>query len=840
MYRSIHFEHGHLTGNIPKYLRKHDVVYHSPAYKTCEGFPVGNGCFGGMIYHSDRSIRWMQNHTDALDFGPDGNFQAWAGESEEINTAPVSCGEISISDGMPSFEWVYLTEYEARLNLAEGCAELMSSTPFSNWKCRAFAVQDPCVTVFEAEASSEEPIERTVRLEKWSSPNFLHYYEQIVPDHSKNLDNIEAGTKDGCVYLHQHLRGTDYILAAKLVGEPCSAEIENSHSCYFTLPRSTKHRFTIFTTSVVCQSGTAGLDEALSNLNRAEQVYPALFETHRQNWADFWGKSFLSLPDDDYLENLYYINLYQLNSCSRGKYPITFAGLWNTYKDSRNWGHFYHWNHQQTYWGLDACGHGELEENYLDYRYNMLKNACEDAKKEFESSGAFFSDVSNLNGFNALEPDTVRNFTVGPQIAMDFYRHFQYTQDFTFLLEKVYPVMTACADFYCHHLKKEEDGFYRISGGSSCYESYWNNRETITDRAMIPALLGALLKIRDAVNLDAEKADLYQDILEHLYPIPTLETEHDGKSLEIFADGVKWNGETMQYAEGVYPLSAFPGSQLAMVYPSGAISLKDRGTDVFRTAVDTARVVFDRDGYQSGPMGCCGHAPLPQVAARLGMGKDAYRLLYRYISQYQPFPNGLTHFQNIAGDAQWPAEGFHPRVLNPNETTQWERIHEKNFGSRTFIPSDIFLHCYFESAGNIMAGLHEMLLQSCDGVLRVFPAVPEKFSAVFTLWAEGAFRVTSERKGGDIRYVFIESTVSGLCSLQLPWQEPVCFTCGGTEAAYTILGDVISFETVSGKGYLLERSQFPIANYYKDTISGTPNDKMKKLGNNTLGKAKIF
>lgn len=840
MYRSIHFENGRLAGSVMNYLRKHDVVYHSPAYKAKEGLPIANGCFGGMLYHSEHSVRWMQNHTDAIDFAPGGHFHAWAGESEEINTAPVSCGEISISDGMPSFEWVYLTDYEARLNLADGCAELKSSTPFSSWKCRAFAVQEPCVTVFEAEASSDEPVERTVRLEKWSSPNFFHYYEQIVPDHSKNLNNIEAGTKDSCIYLHQHLRGTDYILAAKLAGESCRAEIENSHSCRFVLPRAAKHRFVFFTTAVVCQGGVAGLDEALANLKKAEQAQSALFKTHCRSWAEFWEKSFLSLPDDDYLENLYYVNLYQLNSSSRGKYPITFAGLWNTYKDARNWGHFYHWNHQQTYWGLDACGHGELEENYLAYRFNMLKNACDDAKKEFKSLGAFYSDVSNLNGFNALEPDTVRNFTVGPQIALDFYRHFRYTQDFRFLLEVAYPVMAACADFYCHHLKKEKDGFYRINGGSSCYESYWNNRETITDRAMIPALFGALLKVRNLVSLDSEKASLYQDILDHIYPIPALETKHDGEIKKIFADGIKWNGETMQYAEGVYPLSAFPGSQLAMVYPSGAVSLKDSGTDLFQTAVNTARVVFDRDGYQSGPMGCCGHAPLPQVAARLGMGEDTYRLLYRYVSQYQPFPNGLTHFQNIEGDAQWPAEGFHPRILEPGEATQWEKIHERNFGRRTFIPSDVFLHCYFEPAGNITAGLNEMLLQSCDGVLRVFPAVPKKFSAVFTLWAEGAFRVTSERKDSDIRFVFIESTAGGSCCLQLPWQEPIRFTCERAEVAYEIRNGILHFETAAGKGYLLERSQFPVANYYIDTLTGTPNPGMKKLGSNTLGKAKIY
>lgn len=840
MYHSVHFDGSQLTGDTLQYLRKHDVVYHSPAYKASEGFPLGNGCFGGMLYHTDRSIQWMQNHTDVIDFGPDGNFQAWAGESEEINTAPVSCGEITISDGMPSFEWIYLKDYEARLNLSEGLVDLQSSTAFSSWKCRAYVAQTPCVSVLQVEACAEQPVERTILFEKWSSPNFFHYYEQIVGKQDKNLNNIDAGIKSGCVYLHQHLRGTDYILAAKLVGEPHGAEVLNTHSCRITLPRSKKHQFKLLTTTVFSNGGEASLDEAISNLNSAEKDISSVFKAHQKAWKQFWGKSFLSLPDDDYLENLYYINLYQLNSCSRGKFPITFAGLWNTYRDSRNWGHFYHWNHQQTYWGLDAAGHWELEENYLNYRFNMLKNASEDAKKVFRSPGAFYSDITNLNGYNALEPDAIRNFTVGPQIAMDFYRHYLYTGDQKFLLEKAYPVMRACADFYCNFLKKEDDEIYRISGGSSCYESYWNNRETVTDRAMIPALLGALLFLQGDVGLEPETAEKYQDILNNLYPAPTLEVMHNGEKMKIFADGVKWDGSTMDYAEGVYPLSAFPGSQISMIYPAGTVSLKDRSTEIFHIAANTARVVFDRDGYQTGPMGCCGHTPLPQVAARLGMGDDAFKLLHHYVSKYQPFPNGLTHFQNISGDSQWPSKGFHPRIIQTEDTTQWEKIHEKDFGHRTFIPCDIFLHCYFETAGNIMAGLHEMLLQSCDGILRVFPAVPKSYSAIFSLWAAGTFKVTSEKNGEDVRYISIHSVKGHPCCLKLPWQEQISLSCGENPVAFTIQNGLLQFETVSGKDYLIVRSRFPLANYYHNRITGIPNPGMKLFENNTLGKERVF
>lgn len=53
--------------------------------------------------------------------------------------------------------------------------------------------------------------------------------------------------------------------------------------------------------------------------------------------------------------------------------------------------------------------------------------------------GAFYSDISNLNGFQAIEPDTVRNLSVGAQIALDFYRRVRYQPDEVFLRERALP-----------------------------------------------------------------------------------------------------------------------------------------------------------------------------------------------------------------------------------------------------------------------------------------------------------------------------------------------------------------------------------------------------------------
>lgn len=38
------------------YLSKHDIVYFSPTQLEAEGFPMGNGNMGGMIWNHDNGI----------------------------------------------------------------------------------------------------------------------------------------------------------------------------------------------------------------------------------------------------------------------------------------------------------------------------------------------------------------------------------------------------------------------------------------------------------------------------------------------------------------------------------------------------------------------------------------------------------------------------------------------------------------------------------------------------------------------------------------------------------------------------------------------------------------
>jgi len=79
----------------------------------------------------------------------------------------------------------------------------------------------------------------------------------------------------------------------------------------------------------------------------------------------------------------------------------------------------------------------------------------------------------------------------------------------------------------------------------------------------------------------------------------------------------------------------------------------------------------------------------------------------------------------------------------------------------------------FTLEGNFAASqaVHEMLLQSWGGRIRIFPAIPEKWQDVSfnQLRAEGGFLVSAERKGGKTVTVTITSTFDQLLRLVNPF-----------------------------------------------------------------------
>ncbi len=92
--------------------------------------------------------------------------------------------------------------------------------------------------------------------------------------------------------------------------------------------------------------------------------------------------------------------------------------------------------------------------------------------------------------------------------------------------------------------------------------------------------------------------------------------------------------------------------------------------------------------------------------------------------------------------------------------------------------------------------VNEMLLQSHEGVIRLFPCWPSEMDASFgTLRAVGAFLVSAELKGGVISGVTIFSEKGQDCAIVNPWPDKKVLVVRNGKEAETLSGGRFTIKT---------------------------------------------
>ena len=88
----------------------------APTQLEAEGFPMGNGDIGGMVWNHDNGIELQINKSDL-----------WTkAQPEEYGMSLLRhAARLKIDFGAPVFSWVHLEEFEGRLSLAK-CREYIS------------------------------------------------------------------------------------------------------------------------------------------------------------------------------------------------------------------------------------------------------------------------------------------------------------------------------------------------------------------------------------------------------------------------------------------------------------------------------------------------------------------------------------------------------------------------------------------------------------------------------------------------------------------------------------------------------------------------------------------
>jgi len=812
----------------PDYLSRHDIVFHTPAYEGFEGFPLGNGDLGGMVWNTSNGIEVQINKNDLFD------------QSHEESRSTLRGGaRLNIDFGAPGFDWIYLDDFDGRLSLQHAEVSLNAKTPFMENSVCSWVAPGKNVWCFQLKSKCTELLKDgtkiRISLERLGSRAFPGWYGYFSKDTKSGLGNTKTQIIGNDLVLEESFHGLDFSVACRVLGEETVPEVISSKRLELnSINQHSDRDITLIVSMVTSNESENPTKSAVKLLDGFEsQPIQQEKELHRQWWMNFWQKSFVHL-ENDYIENIYYLRRYLMASSSRGKFPVVFnGGIWTWNHDVRNWVTPHHWNTQQQYWGLCAQNDCELMLPYLNTYFSLMPKAEEHAKKRGVENAILWAEPHDFFGSMTFweRGDMLNNFTPASQIAGLFWEYFQFTSDTTFLAQKAYPFMKKAAEFYVQKLQWNSLKNEYFIFPSQPYENPRSNnlRNPITDRNVIISNFTNCIHAAKILQTDDKKIEKWEYILNHLWPIPYQTVPEAG---EVIAHAWYTNGTIFPKIEERGKWLSHMSASTSSVFPANLIGIDQKNTREFNAMVNMIN-------HRSPAVNAI--SPEPIVAARLGMGNNVLNMMQNGIRRLQHFPQGL--FYNI--DHWYNLSLYMDSLKTPDITAQRDYIYDERSHYPNKLPAKPFIQCGLETQSIYGAAINEMLLQSNEGKIRVFPAVPDNWATSFTLLARGAFVVSSERKtDGTIPGVFVESQKGNVCSLVNPWPgheiSVVCLNEPEKKIKFkAVEKDVIVFKTFLGQDYLIVpkgKGEKLKQTFYESS----PNQSPKKFYEAELGKGRNF
>ena len=465
---------------------------------------------------------------------------------------------------------------------------------------------------------------------------------------------------------------------------------------------------------------------ARARLERAlARGYAAAFRSHREWWTRYWAtSSSVTVPDSALQAHLDFVQYLYGAGARNGTPPIPLQGVWTADGNSLPpWKGDLHndLNTQTTYLAAHAAGADDAMRGWLEFNWRLLPSYRRFAREFYGVDGAAVPGVMALDGQPlggwaqySLSP------TMGLWVAQSFHLHWRYTMDRRFLRDRAYPFVADVGRATTALLQRGSDGRLRLPLSTSP-EIFDNSL-----RAWLPGMSNFDLSLLHWVYgaLD-EMATVLGD------SVAARQWRATGAALEpLVVDSATG---ALPFAAGLpYDASHRHFSHAMAIHPLGLLTIENtRDSVVVQRSLDQL-AQFGSDwwvGYS--------FAWYSAMLARAGRGEEALRQLETYRRAFI--------LRN----------GFH---ANGDQTAG---------GLSKFRYRPVTLE------GNFLAlhAAHEMLLQGWGGVIRVFPAVSERWRDVSfrDLRAEGGFRVSATRAAGLTVRVRIESAVDGPLHLRDPF-----------------------------------------------------------------------
>lgn len=495
---------------------------------------------------------------------------------------------------------------------------------------------------------------------------------------------------------------------------------------------------------------------------------------HKAEWQKFWQGGTVCLPDK-FIENLWHVNLYTL-ACASGKGAKLFEqacglnGLWDVRSPSL-WGSMWYWdvNIQAAFAPVFTANHTALGAVFCNALVSYTDLACQ-----------YTQQMYGQKGWAADFPHPLFN-CIAPWCAQMLWWQYEYTGDMDFLRSRAFPVFLKIAEAlpaitkYC----EEKDEYYFWPDISP--EQGPITKNSVITLASVKYFLRFALKAAEILGEENKVPPFCQKLLAKY---PDYPKSQNGQRLRDSHDAPDdlW----LRHPSVMMP-----------VYPAGEYT-QNSPEDKQALAKNTLEYAV-----QNTERGVFGFGWLACAAARLGLGQDALHVLCHRGVDLMFTSNGLGH-----------------------EETE-------RFINFCAISKRAFYHpAMMESTGGLVASVNEMLLQSGDGIIHPFAAVPngkiqahpesgfnlpdmaERFPqeekwenlSFNNFLAKGGFVVSAAMQNGQVERVSLKSRLGGTAKLRGIPEEFAVYVKNGEgwqEHPFGKENGILDFTTAPQNDYLL-------------------------------------
>ena len=475
---------------------------------------------------------------------------------------------------------------------------------------------------------------------------------------------------------------------------------------------------------------------------------------HAGWWSGFWSKSAVSVPDIT-IEKQYYLELYKMGSVARNNTPpISLQAVWTA--DNGNlppWKGDIHndLNTQLSYWPFYAGNHLEEAKSFTNWLWKVKEQNKKWTKNYFEIDGLNVPGVTTISGKEmggwiqySMSPTTVA------WLARHFYWQWKYSMDHQFLLERCKPWFDEVYKYFSKILVIDPaTGKYKLPLSSSpeIHDNSikaWFTNWTNYDLSLVISFYKQYIEITKAAT-----GNIPMNIAKEKSLLPDLDVNETGLTIAP-GNNLDESHRHMSPYMGIYPLDLLDidNEKDKKIIEASLRRIEEKGTRAWV-------------GYS--------FTWMANMYARSNMGDKAADMLRKFATNFCSVNS--FHLNGDQKGGQYSGFTYRPFTL------------EGNFA--------------------FAQGVQEMLLQSQNGIIKIFPAIPKEWKNVSfeTLRAEGAFLLSAKKENGVLDAVKIFSEKGGLLRMKLPFKT---FFLQDTKKKYRLNGDVLEIQMAKGETIIVK------------------------------------